>query len=570
MFKIIHAEFLAPGIKRFVIEAPRIARKQKPGQFVILRIYEEGERIPVTIENSDPERGTINIVVQAAGKTTHLLNSLNTGDSILDVVGPLGKPSEIANYGTVVVVGGGVGTAMAYPTAAAMKRAGNRVISIVGARNKELVILEPEMRAVSDALMITTDDGSYADKGFVTDKLRQLIENGTRIDLVVAVGPIVMMKAVAEMTRKENIHTVVSLNPIMIDGTGMCGGCRVMIDGKSEFACVDGPEFDAHKVDFAVLVQRNSMYRDAEQRSMAEFTNAPEECGGRRDAHACAATSRSTARRATMSPTAKKSANPLLPKERIKVPRQLMPEQPAEVRAHNFEEVNLGYSAELAQQEALRCLECAKPTCTDNCPVGIDVKEFVQRIVIGDFLGAAAKIREDNVLPAVTGRVCPQEDQCEGKCLLSKKVKPLGIGYLERFVADYEQRMGTHVVPNVRAHRKESCDRGQRALGTDCCRRSDPEGPQGARFRGAARDWRRAGLRHSGISPAQADRARADRLHARNGRGVRNRRGRGTHGDHRRTDGRRRLRRGVHRHRRGPAAVHEHSGRAFQRRVFGE
>ena len=271
MFKIIHAQFIAPGIKRFVLEAPRIARRQKPGQFVILRIYEEGERIPITIENSDPARGTISIVVQSAGKTTNLLNTLNTGDSILDVVGPLGKPSEIQTFGTVVVVGGGVGTAMAYPTAAALKRAGNRVISIVGARNKELVILEPEMRAVSDALIITTDDGSYADKGFVTDKLRQLIENGTRIDLVLAVGPIVMMKAVAEMTRKENIRTMVSINPIMIDGTGMCGGCRVLIDGKSEFACVDGPEFDAHKVNFEVLVRRNAMYREAEQRSMAEF-----------------------------------------------------------------------------------------------------------------------------------------------------------------------------------------------------------------------------------------------------------------------------------------------------------
>jgi ferredoxin--NADP+ reductase len=276
VFKIVHAQFLAPGIKRFVIDAPRIARKQKPGQFVILRIYEEGERIPVTIEHSDPEKGTINIVVQAAGKTTHLLNSLETGDSILDVVGPLGKPSEIASYGTVVVVGGGVGTAMAYPTAAALKRAGNRVISIVGARNKELVILEREMREVSDALLLTTDDGSYADKGFVTDKLRQLIENGTRIDLVIAVGPIVMMKAVSEMTRKENIHTVVSLNPIMIDGTGMCGGCRVLIDGKSEFACVGGPEFDAHKVDFSVLVQRNAMYRDAEQKSMEDYRHAKE------------------------------------------------------------------------------------------------------------------------------------------------------------------------------------------------------------------------------------------------------------------------------------------------------
>src|SRR5271165_3394259 len=271
MFKILHAEFLAPGIKRFVIEAPRIARKQKPGQFVILRLYEQGERIPITIEHSDPAAGTIRIVVQSAGKTTNLLNSLNTGDSILDVVGPLGKPSEIEKFGTVVVMGGGVGTAMAYPTAVALKHAGNRVISIVGARNKELVILERELREASDTLMITTDDGSYADKGFVTDKLRQLIENGTRIDLVLAIGPVPMMRAVAEMTRKEKIRTIVSLNPIMIDGTGMCGGCRVLIDGKSEFACVDGPEFDAHKVNFKVLVQRNSMYRDAEQRSLEEF-----------------------------------------------------------------------------------------------------------------------------------------------------------------------------------------------------------------------------------------------------------------------------------------------------------
>ncbi len=284
MFKIIHAQFIAPGIKRFVLEAPRIARKQKPGQFVILRIYEQGERIPVTIENSDPERGTISIVVQSAGKTTYLLNSLNTGDQILDVVGPLGKPSEIEKFGTVVVVGGGVGTAMAYPSAAAFKRAGNRVISIVGARTKELVILEQELRAVSDAVMITTDDGSYADKGFVTDKLRQLIQNGTRIDLVLAIGPIVMMRAVAELTRKENIRTVVSLNPIMIDGTGMCGGCRVPIDGKSEFACVDGPEFDAHKVNFEVLVQRNSMYRDAEQRSLADYQRSTAEKAAARQA----------------------------------------------------------------------------------------------------------------------------------------------------------------------------------------------------------------------------------------------------------------------------------------------
>jgi ferredoxin--NADP+ reductase len=271
VFKIVQAAFIAPGIKRFAIEAPRIARKHKPGQFVILRLYEQGERIPLTIERSEPERGIIQIVVQSAGKTTHLLNSFEAGDRILDVVGPLGKPSEIANFGTVVVMGGGVGTAMAYPTAAALKKAGNRVISIVGARNKDLVILEHEMAAVSDTLLLTTDDGSYADKGFVTDKLRQLIDNGTPIDLVLAVGPIPMMKAVADVTRKERIRTIVSLNPIMIDGTGMCGGCRVLIDSKSEFACVDGPEFDAHRVNFEVLVQRNAMYREAERKSMEEF-----------------------------------------------------------------------------------------------------------------------------------------------------------------------------------------------------------------------------------------------------------------------------------------------------------
>lgn len=291
MFKIVHAEFIAPGIKRFVIEAPRIARKQKPGQFIILRLCENGERIPLTIERSDPQRGTVNLVVQSAGKTTNLLNLLETGDSILDVVGPLGKPSEIEDFGTVVVMGGGVGTAMAYPTAAAMKKAGNRVISIVGARNKELVILEREMGEVSDALMITTDDGSYADKGFVTDKLRQLIDNGTKIDLVLAVGPIPMMKAVADVTRKEHIRTIVSLNPIMIDGTGMCGGCRVLIDGKSEFACVDGPEFDAHRVDFSVLIQRNAMYREAERKSMEEFQHDREKQLDRlreEQEHACA------------------------------------------------------------------------------------------------------------------------------------------------------------------------------------------------------------------------------------------------------------------------------------------
>jgi len=276
VFPVLEAAFLAPGIRRFVMEAPRIARKQKPGQFVILRLHEHGERIPLTIENSDPSRGTISIVVQSVGKTTRLLNSLEAGDAILDVVGPLGKPSDIGKFGTVVVLGGGVGAAMTYPTAAALQRAGNRVLSIIGARTRQLVILERELRAVSEAVYVTTDDGSYGERGLVIDVLRRLMEQGTHIDLVLAVGPIPMMKAVADLTRSPGISTVVSLNPIMIDGTGMCGGCRVLVDGRSQFACVDGPEFDAHKVDFDVLLQRNSMYRGPEREALAEFERDPQ------------------------------------------------------------------------------------------------------------------------------------------------------------------------------------------------------------------------------------------------------------------------------------------------------
>ena len=277
MFQILKAAMIAPGIKRFLIQAPRIARKHEAGQFVILRLDDHGERIPLTIESANREEGTISIVVQAVGKTTHQLNALNTGDSIRDVVGPLGKASEIKNFGTVVIVGGGVGTALAYPTTVALKRAGNRILTILGGRNRDLVILEEEMRATSDVLYVTTDDGSYGEKGLVTDKLRQLMASVEKIALVVAVGPIPMMKAVADLTREKGIRTVVSLNPIMIDGTGMCGGCRVLVGGKSQFACVDGPEFDAHEVNFDVLIQRNRMYREAEKRSLEDYQGALQE-----------------------------------------------------------------------------------------------------------------------------------------------------------------------------------------------------------------------------------------------------------------------------------------------------
>jgi len=274
MYQITEARFLAKDIKLFKIKAPKIALKRKAGQFVIIRIDEHGERIPLTIADSDIEDGTVTIIVQAVGKTTTQLNLLAAGDHIMDIVGPLGMPSHIENFGTAVSIGGGVGTAIAYPTAVALKQAGNYVITINGARTKELVILEEEMKAVSDEAYITTDDGSYGFHGFVTDMLKKLINDGKNLDFVLAIGPIPMMKAVAEVTRPYSIKTVVSLNPIMIDGTGMCGGCRVTVGGKTKFACVDGPEFDAHLVDFKVLTDRNRMYLEYEKKSYEKFLHA--------------------------------------------------------------------------------------------------------------------------------------------------------------------------------------------------------------------------------------------------------------------------------------------------------
>jgi ferredoxin--NADP+ reductase len=276
MFAILEARTLAPDIRLLQVEAPRVARKRLAGQFVILRIHERGERIPITIADSDAVLGSITLVIQGIGKTTRLLNRLEAGDSILDVVGPLGRPSEVKLFGTACVIGGGVGAAIAYPTAVALKQAGNRVVSILGGRTRSLVVLEDEIRATSDVLHVTTDDGSHGEKGLVTDRLKALLEVGERIDYVLAIGPIPMMRAVAETTRSHGIQTVVSLNSVMVDGTGMCGGCRVSVGGRSQFACVDGPEFDAHQVDFQNLANRNAMYRQMESRSLLEFLDHPE------------------------------------------------------------------------------------------------------------------------------------------------------------------------------------------------------------------------------------------------------------------------------------------------------
>ncbi|MBX3746565.1 MAG: sulfide/dihydroorotate dehydrogenase-like FAD/NAD-binding protein [Verrucomicrobiae bacterium] len=275
MHRIVEARFLAPDVKLLRIHAPLVARKRRAGQFAIVRVHDHGERIPLTLADSNPDEGTITLVVQGVGKTTRLLNQLEPGDALCDVVGPLGKPSPIERYGTVVVIGGGLGIAIAWPTARALREAGNRVIAILGGRSRPYVLLEDEVRALAEEVFVTTDDGSYGLHGRVTDPLQSLLDAGRPIDLVLAIGPIPMMRAVAETTRPAGIRTLVSLNPIMVDGTGMCGGCRVIVGGQARFACVDGPEFDAHQVDFRILGQRNAMYRDQERVAAATLQASP-------------------------------------------------------------------------------------------------------------------------------------------------------------------------------------------------------------------------------------------------------------------------------------------------------
>ncbi|MBW1816654.1 MAG: sulfide/dihydroorotate dehydrogenase-like FAD/NAD-binding protein [Deltaproteobacteria bacterium] len=270
MHEIVEKETLSEQIVRLVVLAPRIATKRKPGQFVILRAHERGERIPLTIVDSDPLEGAITLIFQVVGKSTHMLSRMSVGDDIRDLARPLGKPAEIGHIGTVVVIGGGIGTAVAYPLAKGMKEAGNRVIAVVGARTRDLIVLEKEVASVSDEIIVTTDDGSYKRRGLVTEPLTEIL-NLEAVDQVIAIGPVPMMRAVSELTRSRSVKTVVSLNPIMVDGTGMCGACRVQIGGKIKFACVDGPEFDGHQVDFSELAMRLTAYAEHENRSYRQY-----------------------------------------------------------------------------------------------------------------------------------------------------------------------------------------------------------------------------------------------------------------------------------------------------------
>ena len=414
--EIVHKESIAPSITLFKIHTPVVANAVKAGQFVVVRTDDYAERVPLTVADKDLKEETITLIVQIVGTATRKMDSLEVGDSFLDVVGPLGQATEVGSAGTVVCIGGGVGVAPVYPITKAFKQAGNRIISIIGARSKEMLILGDEMWATSDELYIATDDGSEGHHGFVTDILKKLLADGKEINEVVAIGPGIMMKAVADMTREPGIKTIVSLNSLMVDGTGMCGGCRITVGGERKFVCVDGPEFDGHLVDFDELMQRSEMYVREEHRAMWDY-----EC------------------RLQQAEDNLKRANK----------REPMPKQDPKMRIQNFDEVALGYTREQAMREASRCLQCKKAFCVEGCPVDIDIPAFIAKIKEGDFMGAIHKIKEKNSLPAVCGRVCPQEEQCEIKCILGKKKDPVAIGRLERFVADYEFNQGEVRVPKL-------------------------------------------------------------------------------------------------------------------------
>ncbi len=456
MNRIIQKQQFSEKVFLFRIEAPLIAKSRKAGNFVIVRVDKNSERMPLTIADADIKEGTITLVVQEVGLSSTKLCQLNEGDYVADVVGPLGSPTHIENYGTVLCAGGGVGTAPMLPIIKALKAAGNRVLSVIAGRNKDLVILEDEVRESSDELIIMTDDGSYGEKGVVTVGMEKLIEQ-EHIDKVFAIGPPIMMKFCCKLTEKYNIPTDVSLNTIMVDGTGMCGACRLTIGGKTKFVCIDGPEFDGALVDWDEMFKRMGTFKQAEREEMEHFeehickveekheckTQNSAECTCTEDDKAFAGESMDSLKdRNSQWRTDLRKA--MKPKERMAIERVTMPELTPEYRvAHRKEEVNQGITLAMAQREAQRCLDCAKPTCTEGCPVNIDIPSFIKNIERGNIIGAARVLKNTSSLPAVCGRVCPQEKQCESRCMHLKMNEPaVAIGYLERFAADYEREHG--------------------------------------------------------------------------------------------------------------------------------
>ena len=430
MYRITYKEQYSENVFRLDVEAPLIARSRKAGNFVIVRVDEGGERIPLTISDSCREQGTIMLVVQRVGVSTRKLCALNVGDEVADVVGPLGQATKIENFGTVVCAGGGVGVAPMLPIIKALKEKGNRVISVLAGRSKELIILEDMVRQNSD------------EKGLVTQGIEQVILR-EKVDKCFAIGPAVMMKFCCLLTKKYNIPTEVSLNTIMVDGTGMCGACRVTVGGRTRFVCVDGPEFDGHEVDFDEMMMRMKAYSPETTITPEPPLTPPQgenpgarvlplERGDREGLRA---------------------GETLTAKERMAIPRVVMPELEPKYRATKLrEEVNMGLTLEMAQREAQRCLACKNPGCVKGCPVGIDIPSFVKHIERGEVAEAAAVLKRYSALPAVCGRVCPQEKQCEAQCIHHKmKSQPVAIGYLERFAADWSHEANPISVEGTQA-----------------------------------------------------------------------------------------------------------------------
>ena len=439
MNKILSKTYFSEKVVKLEVEAPLIAKARKPGNFVIVRVGEKGERMPLTIADANLERGSITLVVQVMGVSSRKLCALEVGDYITDLVGPLGKPTHIEKVGTVLACGGGVGVAPLLPIVRAFKEAGNRVVSVIAGRNKDLVILEDEIRASSDEVIIMTDDGSYGKKGLITEGMEEVIKR-EKVDLAVTIGPAIMMKFCEKLTRKYDIPTVASLNALMVDGTGMCGACRVTVGGKTRFTCVDGPEFDAHLIDFDEILSRLGGFKDTEVAKLHDVEVKQEDAE-----HSHGVSDRNE-------PWRQELRQKVAGKERTSIERVHMPETAPEerIKSHRIE-VNQGLTADMAMREATRCMDCVTPTCMEGCPVGIDIPGFVKNIERGEFLQAAAVLKRTSALPAVCGRVFPQEKQCESKCFYLQKLKKpsVAIGYLERFASDFERESWHITVPEV-------------------------------------------------------------------------------------------------------------------------